>query len=411
MSRLVRAATVAAMIAASAWSLRAVTQSDEADPHLTASALLEPALRTGPHHAVAETVHTPGSYHVFTITSPFGTFEAEGVSQVAVRVQEVTALAALQDVSKAVVFARAAGESFVKVGTGVVNAVADPVATAKGIGGGVKRFGVNLGRRTKRAVERVTADDTSANTSEPSGAGATAANAAKSLIGINSARRRWAQRVGADPYTTNPVLREALERVAEVDVAGGIAARLAVPIPPLVGTTADVGSLVWGRDPEELRKLNEARAREIGASEEGAKAFFRNRAFTLTLQTRIIAALRVVNVPGCGDYLASAAEAGDAREALFFVESAELLQQQHETSPVAVVLTDSRALVAKLPAGEALALLPLDWVRQSAETTVEFGELARRAREELGVTSLRLRVSGKVSPAAADTLARAGWRQ
>ena len=217
--------------------------------------------------------------------------------------------------------------------------------------------------------------------------------------------------MGADPYTTNPVLRDALKRVAEVDVAGGIAAKLAVPIPPLVGTTADVGSLVWGRDPEELRKLNEARAREIGASEDGAKAFFRNRAFTLTRQTRIIAALRVVSVPGCGDYLASAAKAGDAREALFFVESAEMLQQQHESSRVAVVLTDSRALVAKLPAGEALALLPLDWVRQSAETTAEFGELARRAREELGATSLRLRVSGKVSPAAADTLARAGWRQ
>lgn len=412
MSSLVRAVTVAVMVAASAWSLRAVTQSDEADPQLTASALLEPAMRAGPHHAVAETVLTPGSYHVFTITSPFGTFEAEGLSQVAVRVQELTALAALQDVSKAGVFARAAGESVVKVGTGVVHAVTDPVATVKGIGGGVKRFGVNLGRRTKRAVERLTADDTTTSASEPSGPGATAAHAAKSLIGINRARRRWAQRVGADPYTTNPVLRDALERIAGVDVAGGIAAKLAVPIPPLVDTTADVGSLVWGRDPEELRKLNEARVREIGASEDGAKAFFRNRAFTLTLQTRIIAALRVVNVPGCGDYLASAAEADNPREALFFVESAEMLQQQHEASSVAVVvLSDSRALVAKLPAGEALALLPLDWVRQSAETTVEFRELARRAREELGATSLRLRVSGRLSPAAADTLTRAGWRQ
>lgn len=411
MSSLVRAATVAVMVSTSAWVLGADAQSEEADPQLSASVLLEPALRTGPHHAVAETVLTPGAYHVFTITSPFGTFEAEGVSQVAVRVQEVMALAALQDVSKAGVFARAAGESFMKVGTGVVNAVTDPVATAKGIGGGVKRFGVNLGRRTKRAVERVTADDTSARASEPSGAGATAANAAKSLIGINGARRRWAQRVGADPYTTNPVLRDALERVAEVDVAGGIAAKLAVPIPPLIGTTADVGSLVWGRDPEELRKLNEARAREMGASEDGAKAFFRNRAFTLTLQTRIVAALRVVNVPGCGDYLASAAEASDAREALFFVESAEMLKAQHETAPVAAVLTDARALIARLPAGEAVALLPLDWVRQSAESTAELGDLSRRAREELGATSLRLRVSGTVTPAAADELTRLGWRQ
>lgn len=406
-----RIVAVALAAAAGAWSVTAYTQADEPDPQLTASVLLDAALRTGPNHTVADSVRTPGAYHVFTITSTFGTFEADGTSQVAVRVQEIAALARLQDLSKAGVFARAAGESFVKVGTGVVDAVTDPVGTAKGIGGGVKRWGVNLGRRTKRAVERATSDDKPAGATEPSGVGGTAANAAKSFIGINRARRRWAQRMGADPYTTNPVLRDALEQVAQVDVAGGIAAKVAVPIPPLVGTTADVGSLVWGRDPEELRKLNEARAREIGASDDGAKAFFRNRAFTLTMQTRILAALRLVNVPGCGDYLASAAEADDVREALFFVESAEMLQALHEASRVAAVLTDSRALVAKLPAGEAQALLPFDWLRQSADTTAEFRELSRRVTEELGATSLRLRVSGKVTDAAAKSLAEVGWRQ
>lgn len=392
------------------WSGRAYSQADEPDPVLTASVLLDASQRTGPNHTVAEAVATPGNYHVFTITSPFGTFEAVGTAQVAVRVQELAALAALQELSKAGVFARSAGESLVKVGTGVVDAVTDPIGTAKGIGGGVKRLGVNLGRRTKRAVDRARSDD------DPKGAdagdgGNAAAGAAKSLLGVNSAARRWAQRVGADPYTTNPVLRDALESVAKVDVAGGIAAKVAVPIPPLVGTTADIGQLVWGRDPEELRKLNEARAREIGASQDGARAFFRNRAFTLTMQTRLVAALRAVNVPGCGDYLASAAEAADWREALFFVESAELLQQQHETSRVAAVLTDSGALVAKLPAGDAVALLPLDSVRESTETTAEFRELARRATEELGASSLRLRVTGTITDRAAAALAAAGWRR
>lgn len=62
-------AGVAALVAASAWGLRAQTQSDGPDPQLTASALLEPTLRTGPNHTVAEAVVTPGMYHVFTITS------------------------------------------------------------------------------------------------------------------------------------------------------------------------------------------------------------------------------------------------------------------------------------------------------------------------------------------------------
>jgi hypothetical protein len=289
--------------------------------------------------------------------------------------------------------------------------VTAPVETAKGIGSGVKRFGVNLGRRTKRAVQRMTDDRPSDANDDGSRVGGAAASAAKSLIGINGARRRWARRVGADPYTTNPVLKAELERVATIDAAGGIATSIAIPIPPIIGTTADIGNLVWGTDPEELRKLNETRAREIGASSDGANGFFRNRAFTLTMQTRLVSALATVKVPGTGDYLASAAEAADEREALFFVESVEMLQQEHETSPVASVLTDSRALVARRASGETLVVLPLDWIRVSDTLTAEFRELARRAKDELGATTLRLRVRGTVTEAAAAALASVGWQR
>lgn len=391
---------------------RGQTSGDEPDPVLAASALLPAADLTGPYHTVDAAVQTPGPYHVFTITSPFGTFEAEGLSQVATRREEIAAMAALEEVNKAGVFAKAAGTSLVKVGTGVVTAVSDPVATAKGIGSGVKRFGVNLGRRTKRVVQKAKSDDgTPGDTSMGEKAGDVAGSAAKSFFGVNRARREWARRIGADPYTTNPVLKGVLEEVAAIDAAGGIAAKIVVPIPPLVATTADVGDLVWGRDPEELRKLNEARARELGATEDGAKAFFRNFTYTLTMQTRLIAALLAVRVPGAGDYLETAAEAEGEREALFYVESAELLQRFHGNSPVASMLTDSRAVVARMPAGQAVALLPFDWLRRSAATTAEFRELAERAKKELGAVTLHVRVTGTITDAAARELATVGWRQ
>src|SRR6185295_17546315 len=99
--------------------------------------------------------------------------------------------------------------------------------------------------------------------------------AAKSVLGVNKAMRRWAQKLGTDPYTTNPVLRKALEDVAEIDAAGGIAAKVVVPIPMVVGTTASVGGLVWGKDPEELLKINEQRLAELGTDPKVAKAFFK----------------------------------------------------------------------------------------------------------------------------------------
>lgn len=412
-SVLVSCAAVAAAVVTHA-AQPAAPAASEPDPVLTAAAVLGATPLTGADYTIDPAVRTPDTYHLFTVTSPFGTFEAVGLAQVEVRLQEIAAMRRLEDLSKAGVFARSAGESLVKVGTGVVNAVTDPVETAKGIGGGVKRFGVNLGRRTKRVVQRMT-DDTPGNGDSSTGTGArvggAAASAAKSLIGINGARRRWARRVGADPYTTNPVLKDALERIAAVDAAGGIATSIVVPIPPIVGTTAKVGDLVWGTDPEELRKLNEQRARDIGATSDDATAFFRNRAFTLTMQTRLVAALATVRVPGTGDYLASAAEAADEREALFFVESAELLQREHETSAVTRVLTDSRALVASRAGGEAIAVLPFDWLRATETTGAEFAELARRAEAELGASTRRVVVSGTVTDAATAALAAAGWRR
>ena len=43
-----------------------------------------------------------------------------------------------------------------------------------------------------------------------------------------------------------------------------IATKVALPIPKVVGMTATVGGLVWGKDPEELRKINEQRAQGTG---------------------------------------------------------------------------------------------------------------------------------------------------
>jgi len=391
------------LIAASVF-LRA-QEGDEPAPVLKASALLTPALLKGPHHSVADAVATEGFFHQFTVSSEFGSFEALGRSQLAVRIHEIDALFALQDVSKTEVFLTAAGQSVVNVGKSAAGVVTDPSGTAKNMGSGVKRFGVNLGRRTKRAV-----DSSGDSAGDENTEGNAATGAANSVLGVNSAMRRWAQKVGVDPYTTNPVLREALEGIAKVDSAGSIATKVVVPIPAVVGMTSSVGSLVWSKDPEEVRKINEQRLRDLRVPEAIAKALAGNRTFTLTAQTRLIAALHAVNVRGCADYAATAAVATNEREALFFVESAEMLQERHAREQVSKILSDSRALVAALPGGKAVALLPLDWVRATSATTGVLRELAARAKEELGATTLDIHLTGRASPRLTKEIPALGWR-
>jgi hypothetical protein len=409
MRSLRRALTVLACLAAVAAGrpYDAAAPADEPPPTFTAAQLLSPAELRGPHHAIGSAVVTEGYYHDFSITSDYGSFDAVGRSMLAVRLHEIEALAQLDDVSKTEVFLKAAGTSVLNVGKGVATAVTKPTETAKGVGSGVKRFGVNLGRMTKRTVDSATGDDPAEASTQ--GGNATV-SAGKSLAGISRASRRWAQKLGVDPYTTNAVLKKALDDIGEIDAAGSIATKVALPVPGVVGMTATVSGLVWGKDPEELRKLNEQRLKELGVPDSTAQRLFRNSAMTLSYETRLIAALYALKVPGAADRIAAAAESKHEREALFHVECAELLEQRNAKTRFTRLLTDSLATTAVTADRQAVLLLPVDWVRWTGTAESTLREIDARARQELKAATFTIVLTGKASDTAAKELAARGWR-
>jgi hypothetical protein len=405
-----------ALIAVLGLPTLAAAQGYEPPPTVKASAALEPALLKGAHHQVAEPVDATTYYLGFKITSDYGEMEAMGRSLLLTRLQEVQALAELEDVSKSDVFLSAAGNSVINVGKGVAGVVTKPGETVKGVGAGVKRFGTNLGRKGKRGAESA-ADAVSGDEKPASGAPPTepaksttekAEDAATSALAGKSFRR-WAQKLGVDPYTSNAVLRTALTDIAKIDAAGGIAAKVVVPIPMVVSTTATVNNLVWGKDPEELLKINEQRLTELGVSKEVQSRFFKNKRFSPSAETRLIAALHAVKAKGCDDYVDAASEAQQEREALFFVESAEMLQAFHAQNPVTEILRDSRALVAKSAAG-ATVLVAVDQVFWSEAFAKAAAEVDGRARKELGASAVSLRIPGKVSARARKELEAMKWK-
>ena len=132
------------------------------------------------------------------------------------------------------------------------------------------------------------------------------------------------------------MLFDALKDIGRIDAAGSIATKVVLPIPAIVTTSASVGDLVWGKDPEELRKINEGRLKALGVAQADAQRFFQNRGYTLTSQTRFIAALDAVKAKGLVAFVDTAAKADGERSALFFVESAEMLQRAHAAAPVTV---------------------------------------------------------------------------
>jgi hypothetical protein len=410
-----RSRALLALLASSA-ALALAQAGYEGPTTFKAKDLLPPTLLKGPHFQVKDEVPTSGYFHDFAITSDYGDIGAEGRSLLRMRVHEIEALTALDDVSKTEVFMKAAGNSVLNVGKGVASVIADPEGTVKGIGGGLKRFGTNLGRKGKRTADSATdvvqGDDQKAS-SEPEKsttdkAADAGTGAAKSVLGVNKAMRRWAQKLQVDPYTSNAVLKKALTDVAEIDAAGGIAAKVVVPIPMVVGTTASVGGLVWGKDPEELLKMNEQRVAELGTPEKEAREFFKNKAFKLGYQTRFIAALHAVKVTGCGSYVDTAEEAENERQVVFFTESAELLQRFHAKTPVIAILPDSRAVVAKTKQGHAVILLAVDYIRWSESFEKTLQEIRERAKSELGVSKVEIHMTGFASDGAKQQLKALG---
>ena len=396
-----RALWLAALALASATVIG--EKGDDPAPSFTASTLLASDVRKGPHHTVKEPVKTEGFFHEFEIASDYGDLSAVGLSQLTTRLNEVRALAALDEVSKSKVFLESAGGAVLNVGKSAVKVVTDPVDTAKGVGTGIKRFGVNLGRMSKRAVDSVGNDSESAAPEENAGEGA-----ANAVLGVSGAMRRWARKVGADPYTTNPVLFAALKDIGRIDAAGGIATKVVLPVPAIVTTSASVGDLVWGKDPEELRKINEERLKALGVSHADAQRFFLNRGYTLTSQTRFIAAVDAVKAKGLVAYVDAAAKADGESSALFYVESSEMLQKAHAASPVSAVLDDSQVVVAR-QGSHALMLLPLDYVRSTARSREVLAEIDGRVKGELGVSPLEVRLSGQASKQMRAAITGVGW--
>jgi hypothetical protein len=370
----------------------------------------------GPHYKVGSEVGTEGYFQTFTIASDYGAMTAECRSLLAIRINEVKALDALDDVSKGEVFLKAAGGSVLQVGKGVANVATKPVETAKGVGAGVKRFGVNLGRKSKHAAESAkgAVSDADDGKDEQRSTGDKAASATTSavegLAGVTGASRRWAQKLSVDPYSSNPVLRKALADIGRIDAAGNIAAKVVVPIPAVASVTASANDLVWGKDPQELAKINEQRATEIGVTPEAAKRFFACKAFSPSRQTVFIAALHAVKAKGVADYVDAAASARTELQAQFFTEGATMLQRLHATSPVAAVLEDSNAMVARTAAGRVVALLPLDWIPWTEATDKAASEIDARAKSELGAKALEVELTGKLSDEARRQLAAKGWK-
>jgi hypothetical protein len=129
----------------------------EAEPVLNAKDLAAADLLKGPHFTVDPKVPVRGFIERFTIRSNYGTFQANGQRMLPIRVNEVEALAKLDDLSKTKEFAEAAGKAIARPVTSTVNMLVHPVDTITGFPDGVARLFGRIELGGQRVVQAATA--------------------------------------------------------------------------------------------------------------------------------------------------------------------------------------------------------------------------------------------------------------
>ena len=389
----------------------------ETPPTLAASDVAPAALLRGPHHTVAESVPTDGWTTRFTIRSDFGTFEAAGREMLKTRVEEVDALARLDEISRTSVFAESAKKAATKPVRAVKAVVDDPVETAKGIPAGVGRFFKRTYRKAKKGVENAKDAKADADARERGedvpvapgpdagqSRGAAAGDVAKDVFGWNSARRQWARRLAIDPYTTNPQLSEKLDDVAWAAFSGGFAIGVAMPgLPGPVGTVQTASQLVWELSPVDLEARNEKSLSLMGIEGRTVRDFFRNGWFTPTLQTRVVTALEALHgVAGRRDVIATAAIVPSEEEARFLVGAVELLARLHAKERPLERLAVEEGMVSGRDRRDAVVLpIPDDYVSWTEEIAGVFEGYRAGPRAVF--------LAGRLSPRARQEVTAQGW--
>lgn len=355
----------------------------ESSPLLAGSEFAPSALLKGPLHTVVEPVMLDGYFGRFVIESRFGKFSVVGERMLAVRVHELSAIEALQNVQQSQSFQDALLKSASAPIQFVQGAVTDPSKTVENVAQGLESVFDRIGFLAKTTVQSVSdaaSDQGSAPTQRQPGPGPTGAAPSaftSDPFGYNKARRDWARKLNIDPYTSNPVLRPLLDKAAAASFAGSFAVDTALgavsmPVNVAVEMDTSVRDQVWNQPPLDLAQSNEAKLLAMGVDGRTTRDFLRNTWFTPSLQTALVSALsRLGNVGGVESVIQVAARIQGETRARFLLESVQMLGRYHEKEGRLTRVAMSNFVVVGIESdGTRVAAVAIDyayWDRTASE--------------------------------------------
>lgn len=376
-------------------------QEHEAPPIVSARSVLGDRV-SGANYRIEDQVSSDGFLRIYTITTNYGRFEAQGYEMLRVRLNELNALASLQKMNESEIFTNAvtkAGLAPIKfAGDLILNPVGTINQTLTGVGTAFARIG-EIGQDAGSGSDRMTGD---------------------SAFGVSSAKRQLAAGLGVDPYTDFKPLADKLDSLARVAAAGNLTISAAfMAISGGVGmavsssrTANDLGQLMADKTPIELRDINRGKLGRMGVPEKAAKAFLGNRAFTPLDETIIVGSLDQMRGVKNRQLFIQRGSNIVGRDMVFFLRKrAELTAEYHnKVEPFAEFVDASGVPLSVTKSGRVVAIFPLDGLSWTDTTDRAFRAIDRELKKKNLGKNVEIRLTGTTTDSVREGARARGWK-
>jgi hypothetical protein len=301
------------------------------------------------------------------------------------------------------VFAKEFASSAVRPVTDAAQMVEHPMDSVEGLPSGVG----DLFQRVSLGGEEIY----SAATSSP-GSGEAAGEtgmATANALGYEQVRRDLARKLHVDPYTSNPILTEKLNKMAWVMFSARVtvdAAMMAVPASMIISGVEFSDDLVYQTPKADLILLVQKKLKGMGLSQEEIAAFSSNTAIPLSLQVSAVRELEAIgNIPGRRAAAVTLGNMMTEYQARFVVTSLHMLNEwSQQRSPIANIQVEG-VLIARDQNGTNIVPAPIDylsWTPRIAGFATDPALLAMQNRV--------VWIPTQMTPLAQQQLSANGWQ-
>jgi hypothetical protein len=369
---------------------------------LLASEVLPKQMLIGPNYRIKDAVINDGIINSYELDTLYGPVRVESTALLIKRIQELNALAKIEEIKKTDVYLKAfQGAAMSPVNT-AVGLVENPVGTVSGIASGIGRFFSNIG-------------------SAVTGGGSPYKdNIANSLLGQASYKREYAYHFGVDAYTPFEPLQKALNDLSWTATAGGLTVKAALAAIPgaavavisYTGTAGSLKALVNEKTPSELAKINQNILYNLGVPDPIVQVFLQNPVFDPYEQTMLVGYLASMQgVANTGVYIGTAAAATEESVAVFLRVRAQLMALFHDKDKSIARFIDAGGIpMLQRRDGVVVGIFPLDHMAWTAVFAQKLAAASSAIKEIPGVTGKELWITGTVDPVARKALEEKGWK-